>query len=206
MIDLVHRCLRLSRKSYKEETLSVSDVEAYVDDKAAKYSYLAFRGTEASKFISGHGWWDVVRDLRTLPWYDSRVGWSHAGFLKGARHVVGLLVTDYGLTKDKPVIVTGHSLGGALAVNAAALLHAEGYTVHRVITFGAPRTFKWRTATKWAKVLDIDNFSNHGDPVCDVPTSWLGWRHVNEVKTSRDPDGYGFDNHVLPAYFDAFKI
>jgi hypothetical protein len=36
-------------------------------------------------------------------------------------------------------MITGHSLGGALAVLCAHILQAEGWTVHSVYTFGQPR-------------------------------------------------------------------
>lgn len=195
---LLEKCLRLCQLSYIHHTYEVGEVEVLVveEDK----TYIAFRGTEASDMWAGRGWVDVIRDLRTIPWHDKRVGWSHSGFLKGARRAVKNLI----IPRDKPVVVTGHSLGGGLAVNAAAILHAEGYTVEKCITFGAPRTFKKGTAEKWTKTLDVTNFSNHGDPVCDVPLYWWNWRHVNEVHTSRTPDGYGFRNHFLPTYFEAF--
>ncbi len=41
------------------------------------------------------------------------------------------------LSRDKQIIVTGHSLGGAVAHLLAALLYKEGYNV-RLITFGEP--------------------------------------------------------------------
>jgi len=41
------------------------------------------------------------------------------------------------LSRDKQIIVTGHSLGGAVGHLLAALLYKEGYTV-RLFTFGEP--------------------------------------------------------------------
>jgi len=38
------------------------------------------------------------------------------------------------------IVVTGHSLGGAIAtVGAFTLMHVHGYDIERVVTFGEPR-------------------------------------------------------------------
>jgi hypothetical protein len=194
------KVFELAEVSYTKKTICVNEVECLVQEIDG-HQVIAFRGTEADKLISGGGWRDVLRDLRAAPWYDKRVGWSHAGFLKGARGIV-----DKGLfgllRREKPIVITGHSLGGALAINAAAMLDYEGFKVVNVVTFGSPRTLIKSSTKRFAKNnIIVQQFSNAGDPVPDVPFRWWGYRHVNEITTSRIADGYSASkNHLLKFY------
>lgn len=196
-------------QSYIVHTLNVREVECLVVCCAkSKYQFVIPRGTEFDKFFSGNGWRDVLRDLRALPWRNSRLGgWSHSGFLKGALGLVdkGLFGV---LRREVPAIFIGHSLGGALALNCAAILHGEGFTVAGVITVGSPRTFMKRTATKVSKLgFPIWQFSNEGDPVPDVPFRFWRYRHCREIKTNRPGKGYSIKrNHSLSAYKKAFGL
>lgn len=194
-LELLEFCI----KSYDHASIRINEVEALVEVHDG-VQYVAFRGTETDKMIKGGGWRDVWRDLRAIPWKDERIGWSHAGFMKGARVIVDNFLI-YSLDNDKPVVVTGHSLGGGLAINAAALLHAEGYKINSVVTFGSPRTMLKDDAEKWRKILNTTQYSNDGDPVCDVPFRFWGYRHLNEVMTDREAVGWGSDdNHALKYY------
>jgi len=198
--------LQFAEDSYNEYTLRVAEVECLVTEWR-EYQIVIPRGTEGSGLISEGGWVDLLRDLRTFPWYSSRLGgFSHAGFFKGARGIVdkGL----FGLLKrDKPLLFIGHSLGGSIAVNCAGLLDAEGFNVQGVITFGAPRTFTKGTMKKFLKKgIPIWEFSNPGDPIPDVPFRWWRYRHGNEILTSRKADGYSISkNHLLPFYWEGIE-
>jgi len=206
MIDNHSELFKLASKSYHEVSCKVNEVECLVstlDD----IQVVAFRGTEGGDLISGGGVWDVLRDIRFIPWYDKRVGWSHAGFLKGARGVVdkGL----YGmLDRDVPIDLTGHSLGGVLAINAAAILRAEGFNVRQVITFGAPRTLTAGSLKRYIKTgVHTIEYSNKGDPIPDFPSRWWGYRHVNEQYTSHKVNGYSIaNNHLLEHYGKVFDV
>ncbi|MEM1156091.1 MAG: hypothetical protein AAGI44_18290, partial [Pseudomonadota bacterium] len=140
---LMHRLCEMAGQAYLHHTVRVSEVEALVDPNfsidGVDHQLVVFRGTE-TKLISEGGWVDVLRDLRAYPWRDSRIGWAHTGFLKGARGVVdkGLFGV---LRKDQPIAMTGHSKGGAIALPAAAILNEEGFSVNLVVTFGSPRVF-----------------------------------------------------------------
>jgi pimeloyl-ACP methyl ester carboxylesterase len=208
MVDLplpIEILLQFAEDSYTVTTVKVGEVECLVAE-CEPFQVVVPRGTEFGQFFSGGGWRDVLRDLRAFPWFSSRIGgFSHAGFFKGARGLV-----DKGLfgrlRRDKPILLIGHSLGGALAVNAAAILDAEGFNVSSVVTFGAPRTFTKGTAERFKeRGIYVVEFSNPGDPVPDVPFRWWGYRHINEVPTPRKANGYSIsDNHMLPWYREAF--
>ncbi len=197
--------LKLSATSYDELSCKIDDNECLVT-YIADYQIVAFRGTEASKLISGSGWRDVLRDIRLCPWYDKRVGWSHSGFLKGARALV-----DHGLQgflrKDKPIILTGHSLGGVLAINSAMMLHAMGFKIEAVVTFGAPRTLLRGAVRRFIESgIPISEYSNPGDPVPDHPFRLWGYRHVNEIMTDRKHESFFINNHLIDRYLEAFDV
>jgi len=91
---------------------------------------LAFRGTEmAAKDIHS----DAKARLVTLHGQE-RV---HRGFLKAFSHVKDLIQADLKNHPDIPVYITGHSLGGALAVLATRLLVSDSQGA--CYTFGGPR-------------------------------------------------------------------
>ena len=199
------KLLKLSAASYDQLSCKIGETEClvtYIDD----FQIVAFRGTEVSKLISGSGWRDVLRDIRLMPWYDKRVGWSHSGFLKGAQDMV-----DHGLhgflRTEKPTILTGHSLGGVLAINSAMLLHAMGFKVDSVVTFGAPRTFLRGSVRRFKETgISILEYSNPGDPVPGHPFRIWGYRHVNEVMTDRKREAFSINNHLIDRYEEAFGV
>ncbi|QUX95763.1 lipase [Marinomonas sp. CT5] len=53
------------------------------------------------------------------------------------------------LKKDQPIHLTGHSLGGAIAVILAMYLQNDGYPVKQVITFGQPKVTNVTGAKKF---------------------------------------------------------
>jgi len=197
--------LKLAALSYEQLSCKIDDNECLVSYTDG-YQIVAFRGTEASKLISGSGWRDVIRDIRLFPSHDKRVGWSHSGFLKGARALV-----DHGLhgflRQDEPIILTGHSLGGVLAINSAMMLHAMGFKVDSVVTFGAPRTLLRGSVRRFKKTgISIWEYSNPGDPVPNHPFRLWGYRHVNEVMTDREPEAFFVNNHLIDRYEEAFGV
>ena len=205
-MNLAKELFRITQDSYNKCTHRVKEVECYVH-QTEEYQVVAFRGTEASLFFSGGGWRDIIRDLRVIPWHDKRVGWAHSGFLKGARGVVDTYLVKE-LDKNKPTYLTGHSLGGALAVVAAKLMHEEGFNVCGTRTFGAPRSLL-KSSLESYKAADLDTveYSNLGDPIPDIPFRFFKFRHINEVFTPRRRNGYSvMRNHMIPHYKESFDV
>lgn len=176
----------LVEQGYERHTGSYREVEYHLVQMAA-VQVLVFRGTEASKFFSGSGWRDVIRDIRILPWYDKRTGWSHSGFLKGARGVV-----DQIQLRDKPVIVTGHSLGAAISLLAGLILHADGHHVLEWVGFGCPRT-------GWGRGLPFPghHYRHRGDIVTQIPGIY---RHRIEPVQLGEGRGSNWTDHDIGAY------
>tara|TARA_R110001606_G_scaffold114048_1_gene241293 strand:+ start:593 stop:1462 length:870 start_codon:yes stop_codon:yes gene_type:complete len=71
----------------------------------------------------------------------------HQGFGSGAKAVFEDIKPL--LTKDQPIHLTGHSLGGAIAVILAMYLQNDGYPVEQVITFGQPKVTNVTGANKF---------------------------------------------------------
>ncbi|MBJ7539006.1 lipase family protein [Marinomonas transparens] len=72
----------------------------------------------------------------------------HRGFASGAKAVYEDIKPF--LSTDKPVQITGHSLGGAIAVILAMYLQQDGYQVTQVITFGQPKVTNVTGANKFS--------------------------------------------------------
>lgn len=113
-----------------------------------------------------HDWLD---DFAAAP-IQTRVGTVHAGFHDGLEHMWGDLRRL--LEVDRPVIVTGHSLGAARASILTALMLADGVVPARRVVFGEPKPgFDDHTRL----VAGAPGFSycngahDHDDLVCEVP-------------------------------------
>ena len=111
---------------------------------------LAFRGTRNLR--------DWITDAqffkRPLSGTNSGDAKVHTGFYRGfdsiLSNIIGNLLPDGFTAKAsvKPLIITGHSLGGALASLAAFFLSRQGFNVRAVYTFASPRVGNaaWRAA------------------------------------------------------------
>lgn len=129
---------------------------------------LSVRGTASGS--------DALRDLDAaqVP-FEEGVGKVHNGFYGSAKAIIDF-VTSY-LDKfyvSQKVIITGHSLGGAVAFLVAEMLRRrQGYEYDIVLyTYGAPRAVDETFATA-ASALIHHRTVNHNDPVPSVPTTWM---------------------------------
>lgn len=152
---------------------------------------LAARGTEKD-------FRDILADLdirkRRLDGQDRAImGRVHSGFLRQAQAITSgkMGAAIYGLRhQGVPVIACGHSLGGAVALLAAAILHLPA-----VYSFGAPRVgdavfaramADWRDGAESiaqtcpdlaAGVPTHFRFTRAADIVPHLPLLGLGFRH-----------------------------
>ena len=75
-------------------------------------------------------------------------------------------------------MITGHSLGGALAVMAAAHLHNKYKMVEYLYTQGQPRVGNDKFAQFMTQLIpNIYRIVHYADQVPHVPQSVLGFKH-----------------------------
>lgn len=99
------------------------------------HAVLAFRGTEP---VTLPNWLtDVVVRLVERHEYDGRVHHGFSAVLRRTWDAVEALIEQ--VPSDRPLFLTGHSMGGALAVLAACRLAKHGRPPAATYTFGAPR-------------------------------------------------------------------
>jgi triacylglycerol lipase len=130
--------------------ISVDNTQVYV---AANDSHVvvAFRGSEGPNSFDGLKDWLLTNALNLLIVPQGPLGADFAAAGVGARWHQGFVsaiteiwepvfaaTAEHLKTKDRPLWVTGHSLGGALALLAAWLFLRRTVGVHQVYTFGAP--------------------------------------------------------------------
>jgi len=125
--ELSHLQYRLVQTFDKEGTQAI-----LVTNK--KYVILAFRGTEATSIK------DIKTDAKIMMQSCETGGNIHSGFQEAYQQVAWEIeqALDADELKSKPLFITGHSLGGALATIAAKKITHKGGNAG-CYTFGAPR-------------------------------------------------------------------
>jgi hypothetical protein len=164
--------------------ISVGNTQVYVAQND-KHLVVAFRGTEAPNTIDGLKDCLLTDALNLLTVPEGRLGTDLAAAGVGARFHKGF-VTALGSVWDplvaaveaeqkraeRPLWVTGHSLGGALALLAAWLFHRKFISVHQVYTYGAPMIGNTAATQAFDREFagKIFRYVNPTDPVPKLPT------------------------------------
>src|SRR5262245_21900042 len=129
---------------------SVGNTQAYVASND-EHIVVAFRGTESPTTIDGLKDWLLTDAANLLIVPEGRLGTDlaaagvgakfHQGFVRAIGDIWEPLfeAVDAARKKsDRPIWLTGHSLGGALAFLGAWLFRRKFVNIHQVYTFGAP--------------------------------------------------------------------
>jgi hypothetical protein len=108
----------------------------------------------------------------------------HEGFEEALAVAINDVQAAAALANGKPLFITGHSLGGALAALAARYCSSKGAMPCAVYTFGMPRVGDERFAEEYnsSALGPITYRLVHGDDIVPcAPPSQLGYRHVGRV-------------------------
>lgn len=132
---------------------------AWNDDEVV----ISFTGTEPDG-----GSKDFLTDLDFLPEKSGQGGVVHGGFKDSFESIWDELNRLISTFDDRSIWITGHSLGGALAVHAASRIEATA-----CYTFGAPRV----GSSKFNKTIltPIYRVAKNNDIVTRVPTPPVYW-------------------------------
>ena len=168
------------------EFLNRRDTEGYI---AANEHIIivAFRGTEPTHLR------DLLTDAK-MHKVPRLLGEVHRGFLQAFQLVKEDLYNAIQRLRDQnhpqSLWCTGHSLGGALAVVAAAQLLVDGHKVNGLYTFGQPRVGDEIFASECARRMGGQHFRfvNNNDTVTRVPPRTFAYAHTGEVRYI-DTDG-----------------
>ena len=109
--------------------------------------------------------------------------------------------------RRRPLWLTGHSLGGALATIAASFLVEDDESFFGVYTFGSPRCGD----KEFARVYKVEagartyRFQNNNDIVSRVPARMMGYRHVGSFVYIKENGGLANDVGFWYQFLDAMR-
>jgi triacylglycerol lipase len=180
--------------------VSVDNTQCYVCENDSVV-VIAFRGSEAPNSIDGFKDWLLTNAKNFLVLPEGRIGTDfvaagvgarfHRGFMESLEEIweplFQAIEAVVAKNEDRPLFVTGHSLGGALALLAAWRLQRQMITVHNVYTFGAPMVGNDVAAKAFEKDFPnkIYRYVDGGDMVPKLPTMSMFsneyWHCLTEV-------------------------
>lgn len=162
-----------------------TDAQAVVEIAEDGTAVVAFRGSESHK-----DWvHNAMVPLRPLPSPHRSSVRAHAGFLRQYASLHARLLKLLREHEVKHVTLCGHSLGGALAVIAAAML-PEKVTCD-VVTFGAPRAGNEElSAAAFSRCVECVRVVHDRDVVPTVPLGVMGYAHVCDDWLHLDERGF----------------
>jgi triacylglycerol lipase len=170
---------------------------------------LAFRGTtEMRDWLT-----DADCRLERVAWLPA--GHAHRGFLRAFDANVPAITSALNAIgrAELPLLITGHSLGGALATLAAARLTISGNPPAAVVTCGQPRVGDERFTAWYQPVLGERHLRlvNHHDLVARVAPRALGYRHIGSLRWYDEQgrlsaDGAGWASWLKDTHFKLDEV
>jgi len=185
---IVYEDDKTSTEDHLKKTYGMSSVQFFrLEDTEALITsndqaiIIAFRGTSSVE--------DALTDAKIKLIADPGTkGKIHEGFKTGLDKVWNEIWNAVGRSRlhdKRPIWLTGHSLGGALALTAAARLRFEkNVIINGLYTFGQPRVgdLAYVKACNKAFGLQYFRFVHNNDIVPRVPMRVMGFEHTGFFK------------------------
>jgi predicted lipase len=175
---------------------SVGNTQAFLATND-EHIVVAFRGTESPTTIEGLKDWLLTDAANLLIVPEGRLGTDlaaagvgakfHQGFVTAIGDIWGPLfeaVAAEQKKSERPLWLTGHSLGGALSLLAAWLFKRKFVSVHQVYTFGGPMIGNKLATDAIDREFSgkIFRYVNRPDPVPKLPTLSLLANHYEHCQ------------------------
>ena len=120
----------------------------------------------------------------------------HQGFLQMLKTQYDPIVEALSARMDRPLRVTGHSMGAGLGCVFSYLYAVKSPDASQpteTITFGSPRVFTTGSRMTYnARVENCFTVITDRDPVCQLPPVALGYEHIGKVITLFENPGILF--------------
>ena len=133
---------------------------------------IVFRGTQPNELS------DIVADIKAWPNESDTQGKVHSGFKGELDKIYPEIVGWLKHIDQTKLVITGHSLGAAMATLFAARMSKQDCDVS-LYTFGSPRVGNNEWAEQFANISAY-RFVNNNDIVCTVPPFGY-YTHVGEL-------------------------
>ncbi|OQS00692.1 lipase [Thraustotheca clavata] len=153
---------------------------------------VAFRGSMDVK-----NWLDNLTFTKTQPWKNHPNVYVHQGFFWVYESIGKELITALNQVRKEypkaPIVMTGHSLGAAIAAIATIDLHEQyNISIEQLVTFGEPRVGTKGFVEYLLKTVPyLARITHWRDLVPHVPFRWLGYLHgAQEIWYSEDSSVY----------------
>jgi len=167
-------------KYYKD---NLTDAECVVvDDEYHNIKHFIFKGTDSVKD------WKSNMDFYPVSISPGHPDFKiHRGFFEQWLSLSSWLKNEVEKDNEKQLVISGHSLGGAIAIICAIYMYCISDTlVKRVCTFGAPRCLckdmtKWYNSHLKTKTIRVLN-SMDTIPKLPLPGPILEYCHVDAIK------------------------
>lgn len=196
MSDIAYQPPVNAKESFAK--LGCDRVETFVDGSMVGY-VVSCRDVAVVVFRGSDDYFDWFANLNDFCMTTPH-GEIHKGFYDAYQPLKPQIVTILGQYNPKHLWITGHSLGGALAlVCAYDVIDNEKIVVQGVITFGQPMVAQKNLATYLDKLLEgrYAHFVNGDDIVARVPPSfvhcgslvWFTGGGIKRSKAKDTPDG-----------------
>lgn len=178
---------------------SADNTQVYVAE-SPEHLVMAFRGTEDPTSIDGLKDWLLTDAMNLLVVPEGRLGHDlsaagigakfHKGFVDAIAEIWEPLRDDVEAKmkkSDRPLWITGHSLGGALALFAAWLLKRRFINVHQIYTYGAPMIGNQKASDAFNKAFSgkIYRYVSGRDPVPKLPGLSLVANEFTHVESAQ---------------------